>query len=87
VSPAINTTAALAPGFYINVGLFANDDNASKAQAKLKEADLPVFTQIVKGPKGRFTRVRVGPFDSQANADAASTKIQALGLDAVVFTP
>ena len=35
--------------------------------------------------KGRRIRVRVGPFDTKAAADAAAQTIQGMGLDAVIF--
>ena len=77
--------AYAAPGFYINVGLFAQVSNARAAHAKLLDAGLPAFTQAIDSPKGKRTRVRVGPFDSRAQAEAAAARIQALTLDAVLF--
>ena len=69
----------------INVGLFAQENNVRNARAKLQDAGLPVRTQVVKTAKGPLTRVRVGPYATQAEADAAADKIHPLGLDAVVF--
>lgn len=74
-----------APHFAINVGLFAKDANARKVRSQLQAAKLPVYTQELHTSKGKLTRVRVGPFKSQAKADAAAEKIHALKLDAVVF--
>lgn len=74
-----------APHFYINVGLFANDVNARNAHTKLLDAGLAAFTQELKTPHGKRTRVRVGPFDAQSEADAAAGQIRALKLDAIVF--
>ena len=71
--------------FMINVGLFAKDNNALNAFTKLKDANLPALSQVLKTPKGKRTRVRVGPFPTQTEADAAAEKIHALQLDAVVF--
>lgn len=71
--------------YYINVGLFANDWNARYAQAKLVDAGLVSFRQALMTSKGKLTRVRVGPFESKAEADAAATKIHELKLDAVVI--
>lgn len=69
---------------YINVGLFADKDNAKRAQARLRQAGLPVTVQPVKRSDGRhLQRVRVGPFASAAQANAAVAKVRALGLDAV----
>jgi len=81
--PASSPQAALQ--YYINVGLFANDWNARYAQAKLTDAGLVSFRQALMTGKGKLTRVRVGPFDSKAEADAAVKKIHELGLDAVVI--
>lgn len=71
--------------FGINVGLFANDNNARNAFVTLSDAGLPAYTETVRGKKGPFTRVRVGPFDSEAQAQRAAEKIRPLGLDAEVF--
>ena len=71
--------------FVVNVGLFAQENNVRNARAKLQDAGLPVLVQVVKTAKGPLTRVRVGPYATQAEADAAAEKIHPLGLDAVVF--
>ena len=90
-APASLTTTATSKAtaterrFYINVGLFAEDGNARRAHAKLIDAGLAAFTQELDSPKGKRTRVRVGPFDTRSEADAAAEKIRALKLDAVVF--
>jgi cell division septation protein DedD len=55
------TTAASTKHFYINVGLFADDDNARKARARLLEAGLAAFTEEPDTAKGKRTRVRAGP--------------------------
>lgn len=73
------------PGYYINVGLFAEEANARKAQAKLLNAGLPAFRQSLDTPKGQRIRVRVGPYPSAAQAQVAARSIKALHLDAVVF--
>lgn len=97
VEPAMTTTpkaetapkplpqTALAPGFYINVGLFAVADNANTAYLKLEKAGLPVFSDVVTKAKGPQTRVRVGPYPTRGKAMAAAKKVKALKLDAVVF--
>ena len=74
-----------AAGYYINVGLFANEANARKAQARLLNEGLPAFRQELDSPKGRRIRVRVGPYDTRAAADDAASAIRAMALEAVVF--
>jgi cell division septation protein DedD len=76
---------ALAPGFYVNVGLFAVPGNASHAQKKLLAAKLPVLVDSIQRKNVALTRVRVGPLATRAKANAAAKKIQALKLAAVVF--
>jgi len=78
-------TVGAAAGYYINVGLFAEEANARKTQARLLNEGLPAFRQELDGAKGRRIRVRVGPYDTRAQADAAAESIRAMALDAVVF--
>ena len=73
-----------APGYYINVGLFAEEANARKAQARLLNEGLPAFRQETRVGKKRRLRVRVGPYSDRADADAAAITIRAMGLDALV---
>lgn len=74
-----------AAGYYINVGLFADEANARKAQARLLNEGLPAFRQELNNAKGRRIRVRVGPYESRAKAEAAAALIRAMALEAVVF--
>lgn len=74
-----------ASGFYINVGLFAEEANARKTQSRLLNEGLPAFRQPLDSAKGPRIRVRVGPFATKAEADTAAQTIQRMGLDAVVF--
>lgn len=87
VAPAREPVAGPAQAHGINVGLFADPANAEKAHARLVEAGFPAILQPVEAAGGARTRVRVGPFASRAQADAAAARIRAMGLDAVVFAP
>ncbi|MCO5356901.1 SPOR domain-containing protein [Acidovorax kalamii] len=78
-------TVGAAAGYYINVGLFAEEANARKTQARLLNEGLPAFRQELDGAKGRRIRVRVGPYDTRAQADAAAESIRVMALEAVVF--
>ena len=49
------------------------------------ESGLAAFTEQLDTAKGKRTRVRVGPFDTQTAADTAAGKIRDLKLEAVVF--
>lgn len=89
VAPVAPSSSAAAPGakFLINVGLFADVNNARNAYTKLQDAGLPALSQELQSAKGLRTRVRAGPFESQAEADSAAEKIRALRLDAAVVKP
>jgi cell division septation protein DedD len=71
--------------FLINIGLFADDNNARNAIVKLQDVGFPVLSQEVKSSKGVRTRVRVGPFETQPEAERAAERIRGLQLDAAVF--
>lgn len=79
------TALGSAPGYYLNVGLFAEEANARRAQAKLLNVGLPAFRQTFSTKNGERTRVRVGPFASEADAQKAATQIRSLQLDALMY--
>jgi cell division septation protein DedD len=82
---ALTTESATASDkFLINVGLFADANNARNAFVKLQDAGLPVLSQEVTSSKGKRTRVRVGPFESQPEVQRAAERIRSLQLDAAV---
>lgn len=94
-SPVTPRPAAAAPApapaevpeanrFVVNVGLFADANNARNALVKLMDAELPVVSKEIRFPKGNRTRVQVGPFDTLAEAEAAADKVRALELEARV---
>ena len=85
--PPVQEAVKAAHSYYVNVGLFAKDSNAHNAHAKLLAAGLPAHTHELKTTQGKNTRVRVGPFETRKQADAAVEKIHALKLDAVVVKP
>lgn len=83
--PRTVPASGLVHGFYINAGLFAVSTNGRNAYKILEDAGLPVFSDVVKTKKRTLTRVRVGPYATRAQADAAVTKIHGLKLAAIVF--
>lgn len=84
-APKTMPASGLVHGYYINVGLFAVPGNGRNAYQKLDAAGLPVFLDGIQSKKGPLTRVRVGPFTTRAQADAAAKKILSLQLAAIVF--
>lgn len=69
---------------YINAGLFADPENARRAHARLRQAGLPsTIEPLLRADGSSLQRVRVGPFYSAAQANAAASRVRALGLEAV----
>ena len=68
--------ASAAEQYVVPVGAFSNADSVL---AKLKEANLPYYTEQVAIAKGSVTRVRAGPFPSREAADQALERLKALG--------
>jgi cell division protein FtsN len=85
--PVAEKRRLLGRGYGVAVGMFVVPANADRVVARLTEAGLPVVTDPVESARGRLTRVRVGPFESRAHADAAAVRIRALNLDARVYAP
>lgn len=67
----------------VQVGAFADADKVREVRRKLEQAGLKTYTQAVEGKDGkRSTRVRVGPFDSRAEAEKAAARVRKLDLPA-----
>lgn len=83
---AIHEASAVPAGaFGINVGLFANPDNAQRVHERLLQAQLPATVEVLQGDRGARFRVRVGPFADAATAAVMAQRVRSLGLEAVVF--
>ena len=77
--------AAVQGRFVVQVGAFSDASKLREVRQKLEKAGLKTYTQVVDTKDGRRTRVRVGPFTSQAEADKAATRIKSLSLPAAVL--
>ncbi len=65
----------------VQVGSFTDARSVRRVRQRLERAGLKTYTQVIRRNGQRLTRVRVGPFDEQAKAEAAAAKVRALGLD------
>jgi DedD protein len=70
----------------VQVGAFSDPDKLREVRRKLEQAGLKTHTRSIEGKDGkRSTRVRVGPFDTRAEADKAAARIRKLDLQANVI--
>ena len=80
-------SAKPAATYYIQVGAYAEKENARKVMLRLQAADLQAYRQLVSARRGALIQVRVGPFASRDDALAAAAKIKALDLPALLVKP
>lgn len=76
---------AAAGRFVVQVGAFADVTKAREARQKLEKVGLKTYTQVVETADGKRIRVRVGPFETKAEADKVGEKIKKLDLPAAIL--
>jgi DedD protein len=82
----VGAAAAEGTRFVVQVGAFADAEAARETRQKAEKLGLKTYTQVAQTSAGSRIRVRIGPFTSRADADAALAKASAAGLTAVVLT-
>lgn len=83
-TPAAPASAA-AGRIVVQVGAYADAAKAREVRQKLEKAGLKTYTQVIENSEGRRIRVRVGPYPTRAEAEAAATKVKALDLPAALL--
>lgn len=77
--------AAAGSRFVVQIGAFSDVNKAHEARVKLEKAGLKTYTQVVQPKEGKRIRVRVGPFETKAEADKVAEKIRKLDLPAGIL--
>ncbi|MEY2659549.1 MAG: hypothetical protein RLZZ123_721 [Pseudomonadota bacterium] len=72
--------------YVVQVGAFLEEAKVRETRAKLEKAGLKTYTQVVDAKDGKRTRVRLGPFNSKAEAEGVAEKAKSLQLQAVILT-
>ena len=70
--------------YQLQVGSFANAQDAEKLKAKLSALKIKSHIENVKIENTAWNRVKIGPFASLADADKVRTYLKGSGLDSVV---
>ena len=77
----VATAEAPKKGFAVQLGVFADTENAKQIIAKMKDAKLPVYSETIPIKSGNATRIRIGPFATHDKADSALVQIKLAGSD------
>jgi DedD protein len=87
-APAPKTEAADAANarFVVQVGAFADATAARDVRLRIEKMGLKTYTQIVQTEQGRRTRVRLGPFATQDEANRTLSRLKSAGLPGAVIT-
>lgn len=78
--------AAASERLVVQVGAFAEEAGARAVRQKLEAAGLKTYTQVAQTADGRRIRVRLGPYESRAEAEKVAARVKALGVSASVLT-
>ncbi len=75
-------------GYQIQAGSFTDKTKLQAVQVKLDKAGFQNFTQDVMAKDGTaHTRIRLGPFATQAEANSVAARIGKLGIKTIVIKP
>jgi DedD protein len=72
--------------FVVQVGAFADAEAARETRKNVEKLGLKTYTQVAQTSAGNRIRVRVGPFTTRGEAEAALAKAKAAGMNAVLLT-
>jgi len=69
----------------VQVGAYNDAAALRDARAKVEKLGMKTYTQVIENDAGKRTRVRVGPFASREEADAAAARVKRSGLQAFIL--
>lgn len=78
--------ASVGRRYVVQIGAFSEPERARSARAKAERAGVKTFMQETKIGTDTWTRVRVGPFATKAEADDAASKLKGVSLPASILT-
>lgn len=68
----------------VQLGAYQNAGNVKLLLGKIKEMNIPAYTEKTETPQGARIRVRAGPFASKDAAEKAQVRIRKIGVDGPV---
>lgn len=85
--PATETPPPATAGrFVVQVGAYNEAERLKAARQRVEKLGFKSYTQDVDTATGKRTRVRVGPFVSRQEAEAAAGKLKAAGMQANILS-
>ena len=84
-APAAASAPAATGRFVVQVGAYTDARTLKEARGKVEKLGLQTYTQVIEGDAGKRTRVRLGPYASRAEAEAAADKLKRAGLPANIL--
>jgi DedD protein len=84
VSPPLEEKAETAKGWFVQLGVFAEEARAIALRERLHEHGVSLQTDTIHGPRGTFTRLRAGPYQQREDASSLLARIKALGENAIL---
>ncbi|MGM8062836.1 SPOR domain-containing protein [Vogesella indigofera] len=84
--PRAATIAATAEKYQVQLAALSDADKISALKQRLSAVGVAARFSKVQTSKGEVTRVRVGPFGSRAEADAALRKLERAGVSGIIVT-
>lgn len=70
----------------VQVGAYNDMERMRQARQKAEKLGFKTYITDVDSPTGKRTRVRLGPFATKKEADAAADKVKANGMAANVLS-
>ena len=69
----------------VQAGAYSEAAALREARQKVEKLGLKTYTQVIESDNGKRTRVRIGPFTTRQEAQAAADKVKAAGLQASIL--
>jgi DedD protein len=71
--------------FVVQIGAYSDAARLREARQRVERLGLKTYTQVIETDGGKRTRVRIGPYASREEADAAAAKVKGAGLPANIL--
>lgn len=72
--------------YVVQAGAYTDDAKVREVRAKIEKAGLKTYTQVIETKDGKRTRVRMGPYNTKAEAEKVAEKVKSLQLQASILS-